>query len=42
VKEWWNTFFDQDYLKIAGQMFSEKDNTKQAADLWSMLDLSQG
>jgi hypothetical protein len=33
VKEWWKTFFDQDYLRIAAQMFSPEDNIKQAADL---------
>jgi len=42
VDEWWKTFFDQDYLKIAGQMFSEEANVKQAAELWSMLDLNPG
>jgi SAM-dependent methyltransferase len=42
VNEWWRTFFDEDYLKIAGQMFNPEDNTRQAADLWSMLDLSPG
>ena len=38
--EWWETFFDQDYLRIAGQMFTEEDNNRQAAELWSMLDLN--
>jgi cyclopropane fatty-acyl-phospholipid synthase-like methyltransferase len=42
MKEWWKTFFDQDYLRIAGQMFSPEDNTRQAQELWSMLDLSPG
>jgi SAM-dependent methyltransferase len=40
--EWWETFFDEDYLWIAGQMFTEEDNTRQAAELWSMLDLNPG
>ena len=42
MNEWWKTFFDGDYLRIAGQMFSPEDNTRQAAALWSMLDLSPG
>ena len=42
VNEWWKTFFDDDYLRIWGQLFSEENNTKQAAELWSMLDLSLG
>jgi hypothetical protein len=33
VNEWWKTFFDQDYLTIWGQMFSEEANRKQAAEL---------
>ncbi len=42
MNEWWKTFFDQDYLNFWVQMFSEEDNRKQAADLWSMLDLNPG
>jgi SAM-dependent methyltransferase len=42
VSEWWKTFFDDDYFRIWGQLFSEENNTKQAAELWSMLDLSPG
>lgn len=42
MNEWWKTFFDQDYLNLWGQMFSEEDNRKQAGDLWSMLDLEPG
>ncbi len=42
MNEWWKTFFDQDYLRIWGQMFSEEANRKQAAELWSMLDLNPG
>ena len=42
VSEWWKTFFDQDYFRIWGQMFSEEANAKQAAELWSMLDLTPG
>jgi SAM-dependent methyltransferase len=42
VNEWWKTFFDQDYLRIWGPMFSEEANRKQAAELWSMLDLNPG
>jgi cyclopropane fatty-acyl-phospholipid synthase-like methyltransferase len=42
VNEWWKTFFDDDYLTITGQMFSEEANAKQAGELWSMLDLKPG
>jgi 2-polyprenyl-3-methyl-5-hydroxy-6-metoxy-1,4-benzoquinol methylase len=42
MSEWWKTFFDQDYLRVWGQMFTEEANAKQAADLWSMLDLQPG
>jgi SAM-dependent methyltransferase len=41
VKEWWKTFFDEDYLKIAKQMFNQEDNARQAEELWSMLELTQ-
>jgi len=42
VNEWWKTFFDQDYLRIWGELFSEEANKQQAAELWSMLDLKPG
>lgn len=40
--EWWKTFFDEDYLRIWGQMFADDVNANQAAELWSMLDLQPG
>lgn len=42
MNEWWKTFFDDDYLRIWGQLLSEEDSAKQAEGLWSMLDLSPG
>lgn len=42
MEEWWKTFFNQDYLRIAQEMFKQEDNTRQAEELWSMLELSQG
>lgn len=42
MNHWWRTFFDDDYLRIWRQLFSEENNAKQAAELWSMLDLSPG
>ena len=42
MSEWWKTFFDDEYLRIWGQMFTEDANAKQAAALWSMLDLEPG
>jgi len=42
VNDWWETFFDQDYQRIWGQIFTDQFNTKQAADLWSLLHLNPG
>jgi len=42
MNEWWKTFFDQEYWRIWQQVFTEESNAKQAADLWSMLDLKPG
>lgn len=42
TSEWWTTFFDDDYLGIWQQTFTEEVNAKQAAALWSMLDLEAG
>jgi SAM-dependent methyltransferase len=42
VNDWWETFFDQDYLKIWGQVFSDEVNTQQGTDLWALLDLNPG
>ncbi len=42
MNDWWETFFDQDYLRIWGQIFTDQFNTKQAADLWSLLHLNPG
>lgn len=40
--EWWKSFFDGNYLTIAGNMLGEEASARQAADLWSMLDLAPG
>lgn len=42
MNDWWRTFFDEDYARIWRQLQSEEYNAKQAAELWSMLDLSPG
>jgi 2-polyprenyl-3-methyl-5-hydroxy-6-metoxy-1,4-benzoquinol methylase len=42
VNEWWETFFDQDYLRIWGQVFTVEVNKKQAEELWTLLDLKVG
>ena len=42
MKRWWETFFDDDYFRIWGQLLSEENSGKQAAALWSMLDLGPG
>jgi SAM-dependent methyltransferase len=42
VSEWWESFFDQDYLSIVGRMLTEEQSAEEAADIWSMLDLAPG
>jgi SAM-dependent methyltransferase len=42
MAEWWQTFFDDNYLMIAGNLLGEEASQKQVADLWSMLDLREG
>lgn len=42
MTEWWKTFFDEKYLNIWGQIFSKEGDAKEAADLWSLLDLAPG
>jgi SAM-dependent methyltransferase len=42
VGEWWQGFFDRDYLTLAGHMLTEESSRKQAAGLWLMLDLEPG
>jgi len=42
VNDWWKTFFDDDYFRMWEQSLSEAQSMKQAADLWSMLDLTSG
>lgn len=42
MSEWWKTFFDDDYLRIWGQLSSEENEAKQAAEIWSILDLRPG
>jgi len=42
VNDWWKAFFDQDYLRIWEQVFTDDANAKQAAELWSALDLKAG
>ncbi|HZC44335.1 MAG TPA: class I SAM-dependent methyltransferase [Acidobacteriaceae bacterium] len=39
---WWNSFFDDDYIRIWSQVLTEEISAQQALDLWSMLDLSAG
>jgi SAM-dependent methyltransferase len=40
--ESWKTFFDTQYLEIAGQMMNDDVSETQAGQLWSMLDLEPG
>ena len=42
MDQWWRAFFDDDYFRLWGQLLSEDHSTKQAAELWSMLDLRAG
>jgi SAM-dependent methyltransferase len=42
MSEWWQSFFDDDYLKIWGQISTDEVNTEQANAIWSLLDLTPG
>ena len=42
MNDWWRSFFDDDYLRIAKQVFRQENSTEQATALWSMLDLWPG
>ena len=42
MSDWWTGFFDEDYLRIWQQVFTDEINTRQARELWSMLDLRPG
>lgn len=42
MNAWWNTFFDDDYLRIWTQVLTDEMSSQQALDLWSMLDLESG
>lgn len=39
---WWDSFFDEDYLRIWTQVLTDEISSQQARDLWSMLDLESG
>ena len=42
MSDWCTTFFDEDYLTIAGHLLNQETSGKQAHELWSMLDLTPG
>lgn len=42
MSEWWKTFFDETYLKVWGQFFSEETNETQSQAIWEILDLKAG
>ena len=42
MSDWWHSFFDADYLRLAKQAFGQEDSSKQAADIWSLLELKAG
>jgi 2-polyprenyl-3-methyl-5-hydroxy-6-metoxy-1,4-benzoquinol methylase len=42
MADWWETFFDDDYLRIWSQVISSEISEQQALQLWSMLDLAPG
>ncbi len=39
MPDWWKTFFDADYLRLWGGMFSPERNTQHADALWQLLRL---
>jgi SAM-dependent methyltransferase len=42
LSESWKSFFDTQYIEIAGQMMNHEVSANQAGQLWSMLDLEPG
>jgi SAM-dependent methyltransferase len=42
LSESWKSFFDTQYLEVAGQMMNDEVSATQAGQLWSMLDLEPG
>lgn len=42
MQDWWKTFFDADYLRLWGEMFTPEQNAHQAEALWELLRLQTG
>lgn len=42
MHEWWKTFFDSDYLRLWGALFTAEQNAQQADAIWKLLCLKAG
>src|SRR5512137_1350732 len=42
MHDWWKTFFDADYLRLWGELFTPEQNAQQAEGIWQLLGLRPG
>lgn len=42
MSEWWQAFFDDEYLRLWGSTLTPERSSAQADGLWSLLELTQG
>ncbi len=42
IGSWWQTFFDDDYLRVWGASTMDADSDRQADGLWQLLQLKEG
>jgi SAM-dependent methyltransferase len=42
MHDWWKTFFDADYLRLWGTLFTPEQNAQQAEGIWQLLGLRPG
>ena len=42
MQQWWRTFFDADYIRLWGEVFTAEQDEKQADGIWHLLGLQPG
>jgi len=42
MQDWWKTFFDADYLRVWGALFTPEQDEQQAEGIWKLLQLRPG
>lgn len=42
MQDWWKTFFDVNYLRLWGELFTPEQNAQQADAIWQLLRLQAG